>query len=55
MAFTFKLENPDGTPADPPTLKWSGLLAFRSPKTSSGGRPVPAGLDRRSPRCALGR
>jgi hypothetical protein len=21
MAFTFKLENPDGTPADPPTLK----------------------------------
>ena len=21
MAFTFKLENPDGTPADPPTLR----------------------------------
>ena len=21
MAFTFKLEHPDGTPADPPTLK----------------------------------
>ena len=21
MAFTFKLENPDGTPADPPTIK----------------------------------
>jgi hypothetical protein len=21
MAFTFKLEHPDGTPADPPTIK----------------------------------
>lgn len=21
MAFTFKLENPDGSPADPPTLR----------------------------------
>ena len=21
MAFTFKLENPDGTPADPPTMR----------------------------------
>ena len=21
MAFTFKLEHPDGTPADPPTLR----------------------------------
>ena len=29
MAFTFKLEHPDGTPADPPTLRsavpnWKG-------------------------------
>lgn len=41
MAFTFKLEHPDGTPGDPPTLRsavpnWeTGLETRANPHTKS--------------------
>jgi hypothetical protein len=39
MAFTFKLEHPDGTPADPPTLRSA------VPNWAPGDR-IPLGPDR---------
>ena len=40
MAFTFKLEREDGTPADPPTVK-SAVLVWRP------GDTIPFGLSGR--------
>jgi hypothetical protein len=46
MAFTFKLENPDGTPADPPTLevRCAELEGRRSDSARSGQARPQVGL-----------
>jgi hypothetical protein len=58
MAFTFKLEHPDGTPADPPSAAPSrtGRSATRSPSgltsrpCSSSGSGTRATRSQRAPR-----
>ena len=37
MAFTFKLEQPDGTPADPPQMRF-GAYSWKPGDTITGGR-----------------
>jgi hypothetical protein len=44
MAFTFKLEHPDGTPADPPTLRTAVPNWATGDKIPFGpNRPAPPG------------
>jgi hypothetical protein len=40
MAFTYKLEHADGTPADPPTFRSAPGVAWRA------GATIPLGRDR---------
>ena len=43
MAFTFKLEHPDGTPADAPTLQSATPIRILETSSTSAPGQIPSG------------